>query len=422
MGKYDVIIAGAGASGMMAAFAAAGKGARVLLLEKMERPGRKINITGKGRCNITNTAPLSAFLEKTGPDQKFLRNTFSRFFAGQIVDFLNSHGVETVEERGGRIFPASNRAADVTDALVKALSEAGVEIKNRCRVSHLVIENGMVKAIETAAGDAFEAPAVIMATGGASYPATGSSGDGYPILRQAGHTVTPVLPALVPIETAGTVAEQLQGVSLKNVTASVWLNGKKLGEEFGEMLFAHFGLTGPIILTLSRRFAEELTRPAGLEIHIDFKPALDHQKLDERLLREIDENGLRQVQNMVRTLLPSSMVDVCLSLLQIDPYKPSHQLKASERKTLRSWLKDLRFEVTGTRGFGEAIVTRGGVNTKEIDPKTLQSRKVKGLFLAGELMDVDADTGGYNLQIAFSTGWVAGESAAMYAKTRNGEG
>lgn len=397
---------------MMAALSASAMGARVLLLEKMERPGRKINITGKGRCNITNTAPLSAFLEKTGPDPKFLRNVFSRYFSAQVIEFLNHQGVETVEERGGRVFPVSNRAADVTDALVNALKRQGVVLRSQCRVSRILVEEGRVAGVELTGGESIQASRVIMATGGASYPATGSSGDGYPMLRQIGHVVTPVLPALVPLETAGDVAGKLQGVSLKNVMASLWRDGKKLGEEFGEMLFAHFGLTGPIILTLSRRFALELIKPEGLVIMIDLKPALDHKKLDDRLLREIDENGSRQVQNMVRTLLPASMVDVCLALLEIDPFKPAHQLKGEERKRLRNWLKEFRFEVTGVRGFGEAIITKGGVSIREVDPKTLQSKVVKGLFFAGELMDVDADTGGYNLQIAFSTGWVAGEAAA----------
>ncbi|PKP15280.1 MAG: aminoacetone oxidase family FAD-binding enzyme, partial [Bacteroidetes bacterium HGW-Bacteroidetes-22] len=303
-------------------------------------------------------------------------------------------------------------AADVTDALVKALNNAGVTMRTHCRVNRILIQNECICGIETIEGEQLLARKVILTTGGASYPGTGSSGDGYVMLRQIGHHITPILPALVPVVTKGDVAEKLQGVSLKNVTASVWLGGKKLGEEFGEMLFTHFGLTGPIILTLSRRFAIELTKPEGMSVHIDLKPALDHKKLDERLLREIDENGARQVQNMVRTLLPASMVDVCLNLLAIEPFKPAHQLKADERKKLRNWLKEFCFEVKGVRGFNEAIITKGGVSTREIDPKTLASKKIKGLYFAGELMDVDADTGGYNLQIAFSTGWVAGEAAA----------
>ncbi len=410
---FDIIVVGAGASGMMASLAAAGKGASVLLLEKMERPGRKINITGKGRCNITNTAPLSAFLEKTGPDPKFLRNVFSRYFSQHIIDFLNQQGVDTVEERGGRVFPVSNRATDVTETLINALRKEGVTIISRCRVSGILVENGCIFGVETADGEQYTAQRVILTTGGASYPGTGSSGDGYQMLRQAGHHITPILPALVPLNTKGDLAEKLQGVSLKNVTASVWMGGKKLGEEFGEMLFAHFGLTGPIILTLSRRFAVELTKPEGMSVHIDLKPALDHKRLDERLLREINENGARQVQNMVRTLLPASMVELCLNQLDIDPFKPAHQLKGDERKRLRNWLKEFCFDVKGVRGFSEAIITKGGVSTREIDPKTMASKKIKGLFFAGELMDVDADTGGYNLQIAFSTGWVAGEAAAI---------
>lgn len=410
--QFDVVVVGAGAAGMLAALAAARKGAAVALIEKMERPGRKINITGKGRCNITNTAPMAAFLEKTGPDQKFLRNAFARFFAPHVVELLNNLGVDTVEERGGRVFPASNRAADISEALARGMKLAGVTYKGNCRVKRLVVNEGCVTGVETETEGLITARAVVVATGGASYPATGSSGDGYPMLRQAGHTITPVLPALVPVETNGTLAVKLQGVSLKNVTASVWRDGKKLGEEFGEMLFAHFGLTGPIILTLSRRFAQEMNQPCNLEIRVDLKPALDHQKLDERLLREINENGNRQVQNTIHTLLPASMVAACLQETGIEAGKPSHQMKADERKRLRNWLKELRFSVKGVRGFNEAIVTRGGVSTREVDPKTMQSKKIKGLYIAGELLDVDADTGGYNLQIAFSTGWVAGEAAA----------
>ena len=411
--KQRVIIVGAGAAGMLAAIAAAQQGAEVTLLEKMDRPGRKIAITGKGRCNITNSSSISQFLEKTGPDARFLKNAFARFFSKEIIELLQEEGVAVVEERGGRFFPESQKAADVNRALTNRLMRLGVKTLTNCRVDALTIEAGIIAGVKLTNGRLIPADRVIMATGGVSYPGTGSTGDGYKILSEVGHKIIKPKPSLVPMLTKGDLAGRLQGLALKNVTAALWKNGKKIGEEFGELLFTHFGLSGPIILTLSRRFSTYLDQPEDLYLTIDLKPALDHQKLDLRLLRELEEHGKMLMHNILHSLLPTSMVDVCLQETEIDGSIAGHQLKAEQRKRLRNWLKEVRFEVTGVRGFREAIITAGGVSTKEIDPKTMQSKLVKGLYVVGELLDLDADTGGYNLQIAFSTGWVAGLSCLL---------
>lgn len=410
--KKRVVIVGAGAAGMLAAIAAAQQGSEVTILEKMDRQGRKIAITGKGRCNITNSSSMSQFLEKTGPDSRFLKNSFARFFSKEIIEMLEQEGVAVVEERGGRYFPESQKAADVNRALTSRMAKLGVKVMTNCRVESLIIDSETVTGVKLINGRAIVADSVIMATGGVSYPGTGSTGDGYKILKEVGHKIVNPRPSLVPILTKGDLAGRLQGLALKNVTAAVWKGGKKIGEEFGEMLFTHFGLSGPIILTLSRRFSAQLENPEDLIITVDLKPALDHQKLDLRLQRELEEHGKMLMHNILHSLMPSSMVDVCLEETQIDGALAGHQLKSDQRKRLRNWLKEVRFQVTGVRGFREAIITAGGVSTKEIDPKTMQSKIVKGLYVVGELLDLDADTGGYNLQIAFSTGWVAGVSCS----------
>ncbi|HML85992.1 MAG TPA: aminoacetone oxidase family FAD-binding enzyme, partial [Bacteroidales bacterium] len=332
--KRRVIIVGAGAAGMLAAIAAAQQGAEVTLLEKMDRPGRKIAITGKGRCNITNSSSISQFLEKTGPDARFLKNAFARFFSKEIIELLQEEGVAVVEERGGRFFPESQKAADVNRALTNRLTRLGVKTLTNCRVDALTIEAGIVVGVKLTNGRLIPADRVIMATGGVSYPGTGSTGDGYKILSEVGHKIIKPKPSLVPMLTKGDLAGRLQGLALKNVTAALWKNGKKIGEEFGELLFTHFGLSGPIILTLSRRFSTYLDQPEDLYLTIDLKPALDHQKLDLRLLRELEEHGKMLMHNILHSLLPSSMVDVCLQETEIDGSIAGHQLKAEQRKRL----------------------------------------------------------------------------------------
>ncbi len=413
--KYDVIVIGAGPAGLIAAGHAAELGAKVLLLEKMERVGRKLLITGKGRCNITNNGSMSEFFKQIYPNGRFLKHAFGEFFSTDIIELLNKQGVETVVERGERVFPVSNSAAVVVQALLAWVSKNKVDIHYGCKVDKLLANNQIIKGVVvTAQGVTKEifADSVIVCTGGSSYPVTGCTGDGYRFAKALGHTIETVRPALVPLETAGNTAEQLQGLSLKNVNAVVWINGKKYKEEFGEMLFTHFGLTGPIILTLSRFVVDEIIKHNKVEISIDLKPALDDLKLDARLLRDLAEHGKKQMENLFKLWLPGKMVSFFINKLGLDAAKEGHQLNANERKRIRLLMKDFRFEVTGNRSFKEAIITAGGVSISEIDSKTMESKLVKGLFFAGEVLDLDANTGGFNLQIAYSTAWLAAKNCA----------
>ncbi|MCF8347903.1 MAG: NAD(P)/FAD-dependent oxidoreductase [Bacteroidales bacterium] len=409
MESYDVIVIGAGPAGLLAAGRAAEKGCRVLVLEKMRQEGRKLLITGKGRCNITNAAPIGEFITHVFPDGRFLRNAFSRFFSKDIIALLERYGVEVALERGGRYFPASDQASDILKALLAWVHENRVEIRTGHQAEKLLIESGSVVGVQ-ANGIPYYAPQVILATGGKSYPATGSNGEGYELARKAGHSIETPFPALVPLETEGSIAQKLQGLNLRNVVAAIWVNDKKMAEEMGEMIFTHFGLSGPIILTLSRIAAQELKKQNKVEISIDLKPALDDQKLDARLIRDLNEHGKKKLANIFRFWLPASMVPVFLEILKTDPEKDCHQVSAQERKQIRNLMKNLRFKVSHNRSFKEAIITAGGVKTNEISPKTMESKLVKGLFFAGEMIDLDAETGGYNLQIAYSTGWLAGDS------------
>ncbi len=412
MREYQVIVVGGGAAGLMAAGQAAQLGAETLLLEKMNRPGRKLGIAGKGRCNLTNVAPLSEFIAHFGPKGRFLRHAFSQFFAPELVAFFEELHVRTVTERGGRVFPVSGEAQDVVDALVRWVGERGVTLLTRSPVAGLVVEKGRVVGVRTSQGRVYRGTSVTIATGGASYPATGSTGDGYRLAESAGHTIVPIRPALVPLETAGDIAPRLQGLSLRNVTVRMWVSGKRQAEIFGEMLFTHFGLSGPIILSLSRQVVDALRLGQRVILSIDLKPVLDEHKLDARLLRDLTAHGKQKFRTLLKELLPSKLIPICTDLTGISPDKLAHQITAKERKRLRMWLKDFPLEVTGYQPFTEAIVTAGGVDTREVDPRTMASRLVEGLYFAGEVLDVDADTGGYNLQAAFSTGWVAGRSAS----------
>ena len=409
MTSRQVIVIGGGAAGLMAAGQAAELGAETLLLEKMDRPGRKLRIAGKGRCNLTNVAPVSEFITHFGPNGRFLRQAFAQFFNTDLVAFFEELGVRTVAERGGRVFPASGQAQDVVDALVWWIGKQGVTLRTRSPVERLLVEGGRVVGVQVSS---YPTDAVIVATGGASYPATGSTGDGYRLAESVGHTIVPIRPALVPLETAGDIAPRLQGLSLRNVTVRVWVNRQKQAEAFGEMLFTHFGLSGPIILSLSRQVVDALRLGQRVILSIDLKPALDERKLDARLLRDLDAHGKQQFRTLLKELLPRKLIPVCIDLTGIPPDKMAHQITSEERQRLRTWLKDFRLEVTGHRPFTEAIITAGGVDTREVDPRTMASRLVEGLYFAGEVLDVDADTGGYNLQAAFSTGWLAGRSAA----------
>ncbi len=409
MSNYDVIVVGAGPAGLLAAGKAAELGGRVLVLEKMRQAGRKLLITGKGRCNITNDSVIADFITHVHPNGRFLRNAFSQFYSNDILKLLEKYGVAATLERGGRYFPSSNKSSDVLSALMAWVNEQNVEIRYGQRVEKLLVEDQTVLGVQ-ANGQNFMTGNVILAMGGKSYPATGSNGEGYELARTVGHTIEQVSPSLVPLETAGKLAQRLQGLNLKNVRATVWINEKKAGEDFGEMLFTHFGLSGPIILTLSRMVVQALNQKHKVEISVDLKPALNEQKLDNRLLRDLDENGKKKINNVFRYWLPASMVPVFIDLMGLDPEKECHQVSSKERKQIRHQLKNLRFHVTNHRSFKEAIITSGGVSTKEISSKTMESRLVSGLHFAGEMIDLDADTGGYNLQIAYSTGWLAGSS------------
>ncbi len=412
--NYNVLVIGAGAAGLIAAGRAAELGAKVLVIEKMASAGKKLLITGKGRCNITNEASQSEYFKRIHPNGRYLKHAFGVFFNKEIIDLLKKQGLETKSERGGRIFPVSDSAKDVLDALLKWNLENKVDFLFNSKLENIIIENSEINAIEILQNNqkkVIQSKKIILCTGGASYPATGSNGDSYKIIKSLGHKIEPVRPALVPLETEGDLAEKLMGISLKNVTASLWIDGKKQMEEFGEMLFTHFGLSGPIILTLSRLAVDELRNHKQVEISIDLKPALDEQKLDARLLRDLNENGKKKVGNISKLWLPSKLASEILALCEIDSEKECHQISAKERKQLKNKLKDFRFKITAARSFKEAIITAGGVNTSEIDSKTMQSKFIKNLYFAGEVIDLDADTGGYNLQIAYSTAWLAAQSA-----------
>ena len=421
MKGHRVIVVGGGAAGLMAAGQAAKLGADVLLLEKMDSPGRKLRITGKGRCNLTNTAELSDAISHFGSNGRFLRQAFSRFSNRELITFFETLGVPTVTERGGRVFPAGGQARDVADALVQWVRRCGVIVKTRTQVKHLLPGQGSIIGVEIFPSasrkkaphrQTHAADSIIIATGGASYPATGSSGDGYKLAESAGHHIKQIRPALVPLETAGDIAERLRGLNLRNVSVRLLVNGKKHSELFGEMAFTRSGVSGPIILSLSRQVVDALALGQRVALSIHLKPALDERKLDARLLRDFDAQGRKPFRVLLRDLVPKKLIPVCIDSTGIPPDKPGHQLTAGDRKKLRKWLTDFRLEVTGHRPFDEAIVTAGGVDTQEVDPRSMASRMVKGLFFAGEVLDLDADTGGYNLQAAFSTGWLAGRSAA----------
>lgn len=414
-----VVVIGGGAAGLLAAGQAASAGAAVLLLERTARLGTKLRITGKGRCNLTNTAAMEEFLGHFGfPGESdasrfFLRNAFARFFAPDLRAFLETLGVPTVEERGGRVFPVGNDAHQVAEALIRYAREQGVQFRLRSRVSHLRLIDGELRGMTLQDGGQIPARAAILATGGASYPKTGSSGDGYRLAQEVGHAIVPVRPALVPLILAGAEPRAMMGLALRNVEVRILLDGQEVARDFGEMLFTHYGVSGPIILTLSGPAVARLGQGC-LEMSINLKPALDRETLDRRLRRDLDQFGRRTYHNLLRELLPNKMIDVVVSRTGIPADKPGHQITVAERQRLLELLHDFRLTIVGHRPLEEAIVTAGGVDTREVDPRTMASRLVSGLYFAGEVLSVQADTGGFNLQAAFSTGYVAGQAAARY--------
>lgn len=418
MSKRRVIVIGAGPAGMLAAGRAAECGAEVVLLEKGPKLARKLRITGKGRCNITNTANLEKFIEAFSPNGKFLYGAFSRFFRDDILDLLKKFGVETKVERGGRVFPVSDRATDIADALERWMESVGVRVKTNFRAKSLATTDGKITGVEVYGGR-MKADAVIVATGGASYPKTGSTGDGYAMARELGHSVAAPKPALSAMLTKEEWVKNLQGLSLRNVEAAVVVEDqnakpRKIASEFGEMLFTHFGISGPIILTLSRTARRYLDK-GGVTICIDLKPALSEEQLHARLIRDFSQT--KHFANYMRELIPRLMVEVFVHLTGIDPATPINTITSQQREQIVRQLKCFKLTAIACGPLEEAIVTAGGVPIGEIDPRTMQSKIVKGLFFAGETIDIDAETGGYNLQAAFSTGYVAGESAATNAET-----
>lgn len=409
-----VIVIGGGAAGLLAGIAAAQNGAQTTIIEKMRRPGKKMLITGKGRCNITNNCDLQEIIKNIPGNGRFLNSALRRFTNQDIVQMLEDNGLPTKVERGGRVFPVSDKAVDVVDTLVKIFKDYGGRLLLDTKVKSIAAEFGKIKGVVTEDGQRFEADAVILAAGGSSYPGTGSDGSGVKLAKAVGHSIVPLKPCLVPLESDSPYIPDLQGLSLRNIEGTVYADGKKIGAEFGEMLFTHFGVSGPIILSLSKCVAEAIAAGAqDIELHIDLKPALDKDKLDARLQRDFVQYSRKQMANGMKDLLPQRLIAPVLDEAFIDEEKFVNQLSRAERQRLVDVLKAFVVPITGTRPLAEAIVTAGGVSLKEIDPKTMESKLVKGLFIAGEVMDIDGYTGGYNLQAAFSTGYAAGTFAAQ---------
>lgn len=404
-----IIVVGGGAAGLMASYSAAKNGAKVFLHERNHNLGRKILITGKGRCNITSDKDLQEIIRNVPGNGKFLNSALRQFSNKDLVELLKTLGVETKVERGGRVFPVTDRSKDVVDALEKAVVNAGVNIVPKSRIKSLLIRDSELKGVVNEEGEQYYSDGVIVATGGLSYPATGSTGDGYNIAMQAGHTIMRLLPSLTPMISDAKWVRDLQGLTLKNVEATLFVGAKKMDKGFGEMLFTHYGISGPIILTLSRTAAEHAG--AQMVVSVNLKPALSHLQLDDRLLRDFDLYKNKLFKNSLSDLLPQKMIHVFLTLCGIDPEKQVNKISRAERQRILNLLTGLQIPVVDFREK-EAIVTRGGIAVTEINPKTMESKKIGGLYFAGEVIDIDGYTGGYNLQAAFSTGFVAGNSAA----------
>ena len=392
---------------MIAAIRAAERGAKVTLFEKNNRLGRKLSITGKGRCNLTNTADVAEVVKNIPGNGKFLYSALKNFTTADTVNFFEMLGLKTKVERGGRVFPESDKAADVIEVLAKKLLRSGVDVKLDSKVTNLIV--GGVEV----GGEFFYFDKIILATGGASYPATGSTGDGFNFARKLGHTVTEILPALVPLEVEEDFVKDLQGLSLKNVRAELFSDGKKIQEIFGEMLFTHFGISGPIILTLSGKVAKLLREKNFVELKINLKPALTPEQLDARILRDFEKFQRKSVKNALTELLPQKLILPILDLSYIDADKKIDAVTKAERRRLAENLRGLTLTVTKTRPMAEAIVTSGGVSVKEVNPKTMESKILQGLYIVGEVLDVDGYTGGFNLQAAWATGNAAGIAATL---------
>lgn len=402
----QVIVIGGGAAGMMAAVCSAKEGNQVTLLEKNEKLGKKLFITGKGRCNLTNAGDIEDLMSHVVTNPEFLYSAFYSFTNDQMMEWMEEWGCPVKVERGNRVFPVSDKSSDVIRAMERELSRRKVSVKLLTEVKKIIIKDGSVRGAEIKGGRILKADKVIVATGGVSYPSTGSTGDGHFFAEKTGHKVTHLEPALVPFHVDGTICSRLQGLSLKNVEASLYADGKRIYKEFGEMLFTHFGVSGPVILSASSYAVKH--KGKDLNLLIDLKPALSEDQLDHRILKDFQENINKEFKNSLGKLLPKKMIPVILELSGIPEEKKVHEITKNERRNLAALLKAMPLSVTGTRGFKEAIITHGGVDVKEINPSTMESKKVQGLYFAGEVLDLDALTGGYNLQIAWSTGYLAG--------------
>lgn len=410
--QYDIVIIGAGAAGLMATTIAAEKQQKILLVEKMDQAGRKLRITGKGRCNLTNTSPIKEFISHIGSDGRFMRNAFSMFFNNELMQFFEQKGVALNIERGSRVFPQSGKALDIFLALINGIERnKNITILKNTSATELITSPAGIAGVVLSNGTTVAATKVILATGGKSYPLTGSTGEGYTLAKNVGHTIVDPVPSLVPLVCTEKIPDELIGFTLKNVSLTISdSNDKKICNFFGEMTFTPDGIGGPIVLSASRMVSRRLQSGEQLHATLDLKPALDHDVLDKKLIRELDENGTRILKDALRLWLPAEMIPLALQTMTIEHYKRLNQVSAADRKKILRMLKALPFTIVGTRGFDEAIVTQGGVSLKEVNPKTMESKLVKNLYITGELLDLDADTGGYNLQIAFSTGYAAGKA------------
>lgn len=410
-----VIVIGGGPAGMMAAISSAQIGNHVILIEKMKSLGRKLLITGKGRCNITSSLAIEEFIKNTPGNGMFLYSCYQKFDNKDIINFLKEEGLEVKEERGNRIFPVTDKSQDVLKCFTKKLKELNVDIRYNTKVEELLIENQQIIGVKTDK-QVIKADKVILATGGKSYPLTGSTGDGYILAKKVGHTITKIYPSLVPLEIYDkNMCNDLQGLSLKNVKIYIkdTEKNKDIYEDFGEMLFTHFGVSGPIILSCSAHMVrykniEEKLKNKKIILKIDFKPALSEEKLDDRILRDFNELKNKQFKNSLDKLLPQKLINIIIKKSKINPNKKVNEITKDERKNLVRLVKNFEIEINRFRPIDEAIITSGGINIKEINPKTMESKIIKGLYFAGEIIDVDSYTGGFNLQIAYSTGYIAG--------------
>ncbi|MBI5873027.1 MAG: NAD(P)/FAD-dependent oxidoreductase [Candidatus Omnitrophica bacterium] len=412
MAGYNVIVIGAGPAGMMAAIRAAEYGAATALFEKNASLGRKLGLTGKGRCNLTNKCPLPDFLERFGKEGQFLRNAFAKFFAPELMRFFEYNGVRLKTERQARVFPATDNARSVIDCLRKVLAQRGVDIYLSSPVKKVLVKNGAVGGVQLTNEEEATARKIILSTGGVSYPETGSTGDGLKIAKSLGHQVSELYPGLVPLETEETFVKELQGLALKNVRIVFEVDKKRIESGVGEILFTHFGVSGPLILDLSAGVVK-LSDSGRVVMLIDLKPGLSQEEIEVKLRNEFQQKGSLILKNYAKELFPQRFIDIFLSKAKVNPAKKCHQISAVERKNIVLLLKGFPLVIKRPRPFAEAMVTCGGVSLKEIDPRTMESKKVKGLYFCGEILGLAASSGGFNLQAAFSTGYLAGESAAL---------